>query len=786
MSPPRRTVLLATLLSSAASLPGQGVATTRTGLPTRSERVVSYTMRVRLDAEKRSLSGNQTVRYRNRTQGSTQELQWHLYLNAFRNPRSTHLRESPELVARYKSKEEFGQIRFTKLHLVAGNGALQDVLPELGYIAPDDGNADDRTVARVPLPAAFGPGDEIVLQTEFEADLPKAYRRTGWGPGNFFMVAQWFPKLGVLEDATSGAKWNCHQFHAWTEFFADFGTYDVTIETPKGFAVGATGQQVGPTKLAGEYEVRRFRQEDVHDFAWVTDPDFVVEEYDWSAAGKLDPAIESILVAAGWGQPDLALSDVRVRMLLHPEHATDLQKSRHRKAVDVALRFFGSRYGRYPYATLTVVDPCTDVDWQRLGGGMEYPTLITCGTGLFLDPRRLRPEGVTVHEFGHQFWYGLSANNEFEESWLDEGICSYSEGRALDLAYATGWTDPPVGDPLHVTDFEPFAVRGLPPARLAGVGSGPWARASRLEQLSLRFLQPVPGGSELRRRLESDLSFNARLLPDLPIVSYLRTLPFLTFEGDIPYSNLYNDRAKYLSTPEKDPVVKLAWLYLDRESYRDNSYQRPATILCTLERMMGPDKWWPCMRRFHERARFAHASTEDFLQTLEEFGGAEVAAFAREAFYTTKRLDYGIEKVEAHKDPQLAGYFDAGEDREGGEVVVTVRRFGELVVPVKVRFEFAKAGAIEREWPAEGQGSWRRFRFPGEEIEQKGELLRVLVDPPVEGREVGDGPAGTYVLDADLTNNSWQARSNKAQARRRGIRMLLWAEMVLSFFGGLG
>ena len=45
------------------------------------------------------------------------------------------------------------------------------------------------------------------------------------------------------------------------------------------------------------------------------------------------------------------------------------------------------------------------------------------------------PEGTAVHEFGHQYWYGLVASNEFEEAWLDEGINQYSESRIMDSLY---------------------------------------------------------------------------------------------------------------------------------------------------------------------------------------------------------------------------------------------------------------------------------------------------------------------------------------------------------------
>jgi hypothetical protein len=70
---------------------------------------------------------------------------------------------------------------------------------------------------------------------------------------------------------------------------------------------------------------------------------------------------------------------------------------------------------------------------------MEYPTFITAGTSLLMNYwpfSRIRAvEFVTVHEFGHQFWYAMVGNNEFEEAWLDEGINSYSTGRVLERAY---------------------------------------------------------------------------------------------------------------------------------------------------------------------------------------------------------------------------------------------------------------------------------------------------------------------------------------------------------------
>ncbi len=74
--------------------------------------------------------------------------------------------------------------------------------------------------------------------------LPKAYARTGYA-GDYFLVAQWFPKVAVYEPAGTRGRdaggWNAHQFHADSEFYADFGHYRVAITLPTRFVVGATG-----------------------------------------------------------------------------------------------------------------------------------------------------------------------------------------------------------------------------------------------------------------------------------------------------------------------------------------------------------------------------------------------------------------------------------------------------------------------------------------------------------------------------------------------------------------
>ena len=79
----------------------------------------------------------------------------------------------------------------------------------------------------MPLDKPVGPGETINVRITWSSRVPRTFARTGV-VGDYYFLAQWFPKIGVFDD--SG--WNCHQFHLSTEFFADFGNYDVRLTVP--------------------------------------------------------------------------------------------------------------------------------------------------------------------------------------------------------------------------------------------------------------------------------------------------------------------------------------------------------------------------------------------------------------------------------------------------------------------------------------------------------------------------------------------------------------------------
>ena len=268
----------------------------------------------------------------------------------------------------------------------------EDLKPKMEFIHPDDDNAEDKTVFRVPLSKPLAPGETIVVNIDFTGKMPDPPIARNGAKDDFFYFGQWFPKIGVYIDG----KWNCHQYHSHTEFFADYGVYNVKITVPEKDIVGATGLQVSRTSNGDGTATHFYHAEDVHDFAWTTSPKFI------EVKGRQN--------------------NVDIRILLQTAHKG--QGQRHLDAAKLAIKYFESWYGDYPYPNLTVVDPAPGAGEV---GGMEYPTIITAGT-LRLMPKGIHElEMVIIHEFGHNYWYHMVGSNEFEESWLDEGINTYSE-----------------------------------------------------------------------------------------------------------------------------------------------------------------------------------------------------------------------------------------------------------------------------------------------------------------------------------------------------------------------
>jgi hypothetical protein len=368
--------------------------------------VASYTMEVALDTERHTITGDEVLTWTNTTEYPTDMLWFHLYWNAFQNNMSTYLIEGSRRGrdAMNFKMEDWGYCRVDSIKLIDEDRFEEtDLLPNMVFQQPDDENSYDRTVFTVKLPRIVEPGETVVLQIDFLSKIPRPISRTGVYRDNYF-IAQWFPKIGVFEDG----KWNCHQFHSSSEFFADYGTYDVRITLPSSYIVGATGERQERIDNPNATATYHFYQQSVHDFAWTASPHLLEYQEDFEfAPGK----------------------STQITLLLQPYHLH--LKDRYLNAVRNAIKYCSLFYGDYPYTTATCVDP----GYNSRSGGMEYPTFFT-GGAYFISPERSgSPEAVTIHEFGHGYFYGLVGSNEFENPWMDEGFTSFLDTEVYYAAY---------------------------------------------------------------------------------------------------------------------------------------------------------------------------------------------------------------------------------------------------------------------------------------------------------------------------------------------------------------
>ncbi len=370
-------------------------------------KIANYNINATLDTEKKLINGKMQLIWHNTSNDTIKTLQFHLYLNAFKNSASTFKKEGGIMYKKAGTKSKktvWGYINIKDLQVRNG----ENLSSKIKFIQPDDGNKYDQTVVEVKLsPESYVmPHQSTVLLCDFESKLPKIIARTGF-VGNYFFVAQWFPKIGVYEPAgmryAKRGKWNCHQFHARSEFYADFGTYNVNITLPSEYIVGATGLEVEEVKN-GNLTTHKFHADKVIDFAWTASKKYMikVDKYD----------------------------DVKIKLLFQPEHKD--QAERHFVAIKHALDYYKEYLGKYPYPNITIIDPPL---YGARSGGMEYPTLITVGSVAYMPDNIKMTNTTTVHEFGHQYFMGILASNEFEEAWLDEGFNSYFESRIMDKYY---------------------------------------------------------------------------------------------------------------------------------------------------------------------------------------------------------------------------------------------------------------------------------------------------------------------------------------------------------------
>ncbi|MGD8279502.1 MAG: M1 family metallopeptidase [Gemmatimonadota bacterium] len=274
-----------------------------------------------------------------------------------------------------------------------------------------------QTVARVALPTPIAPGASGTLEVDWNFEVPGADGQRGlrmgaWGD-TLYQVAQWYPRVAMYDDLRG---WDTEPYLGPSEFYNNFGSFDVRITMPAGWLVGATGVLQNPAEVltpavrerlthvlesdevrpivtadqrgagsataAGSRLTWHFVADTVGDFAWATSSRYV-----WDATRATIP---------GKGP-------IPVDLLYLPGH--EQQYTQAGPLAQHALEFYSKLWMPYAFPRLTLADgPDT---------GMEYPMFI------------MSAAGAADHETGHEWWPMMVGTNETWYGFMDEGFNQY-------------------------------------------------------------------------------------------------------------------------------------------------------------------------------------------------------------------------------------------------------------------------------------------------------------------------------------------------------------------------
>jgi hypothetical protein len=399
-----------------------------------------YTIVATLDERMEAVRASGTMRYVNHSPDAIRELWLHQHLNAFRPGSRWSATDEREGRQRFQSlgEPDFAYERFTAPPRVNGTP-----------VTPEYPLAPDSTVVRLPLPTPLAAGQSLTVEFAWNARPATLPRRQG-RRGRSYDFAQWYPKVAVYD--RDG--WKPNALVPAGEFYGEFGTFDVTLVLPNDQVVGATGVPVSgdpgwarvaapgtsaprlaadayrdlppaPAVVPGAgYRAVRFVARDVHHFAWSVSPGFRYEGATYVRAplgGWRFPTWDTVSVHALYREDaahDCAVANRAERDSVRRAGAeracvassrTQWEEGRAIGYGLTTLRWLEALYGDYPYPQLTML--------KRLdGGGTEFPMMMQNGSASL---------GLTLHEGGHIYSYGILANNEWQSGWMDEGLTSY-------------------------------------------------------------------------------------------------------------------------------------------------------------------------------------------------------------------------------------------------------------------------------------------------------------------------------------------------------------------------
>jgi hypothetical protein len=378
---------------------------------------VEYEMNIDVNVETHQFTGTQELTYHNNSPDTLNRVFYHLYFNAFQpnsmmDVRSRTIDDPDSRVRDRIQKLPDDEIGYHHINSLKQNGET------VNYSV-------DGTILEVTLDEPILPGESTTFNMEFESQVPRQIRRSGWmnKEGIEFSMSQWYPKLSEYDEDG----WHPNPYIG-REFHGVWGSFDVSITIDSSYVIGATGHLQNPEEIGHGYAddytrsdsekiTWHWKADNVHDFFWGADPDYTHTTKQVPNGPMLHFFYQTDPVAEN--ADNRSQDQLRQNWEQLPEFASK------------AFQYVNENYGPYPYDKYSFV--------QGGDGGMEYPmgTLITGNRSL------QSLVGVSVHELLHAWYQGVLATNESRYAWMDEGFTSYVSAKTMDHLFNNGQSENP-------------------------------------------------------------------------------------------------------------------------------------------------------------------------------------------------------------------------------------------------------------------------------------------------------------------------------------------------------
>lgn len=355
---------------------------------------VSYEINATLDTDEHILTAVERVTYRNNSPFTLDTLYLYLHANAYKDGTTYYAQEEAKLGNETFVKAKPVDRGHISINNVLVNGKSVDV-------------AVDETIMSVPLSEPLAASDSLVLDINYDLKIPRQFPRLGYWSGHYKMV-EWYPKVCVFDDAG----WHQDPIHPLNDgSYGEYGDYNVMIDLPGNYVVAGTGTQVDPaekefldsliaTGVKLDRPARktvRFLAENVHDFAWVCDSNFVVEEY--------------------------RINNTKILVFRQRKNAGWANAGGY--AVN-AVSKFNHWFAEYPHAFLNLV--------QSYGGdAATYPQMVIMSTAEIPMTRLF--EAVLDNKIGLQWSNCVLGLNGIDDAWFCEGLALYAAIRCMEEMY---------------------------------------------------------------------------------------------------------------------------------------------------------------------------------------------------------------------------------------------------------------------------------------------------------------------------------------------------------------